>query len=130
MKINLFILLIIISNIALAGGAYKCTINYTAGLKDDGQMSETAYSKLRLGREFVVDKGTGRMQGGLSNYNAYGQPKVLDYGSSNQSFKAITIYKPMTLVDYLYVQEFNDNREKPFLFLNGKDTFSGTCIIY
>ena len=128
--IKVAILFIIYSNITLAGDAYKCTVKQTAGLRDNGEMSETNFSKLYLGKEFVVDKRTGLMNGGLSNHNAYGQPKVIDYGSSQQSFKVITIFNPMTAVDYLYVEEFKANSEKPFIFITCQDIFSGICIVY
>jgi hypothetical protein len=110
--------------------AYKCNVTHTAGLTDTGGLAETNYSKLRLGNEFVVDRDTGRINGGLSNNNAFGQPKVLDYGSHEQAFKVVTIYKPMTTLAYLYIEEFNENREKPFMFIDGQNIFSGVCTPY
>ena len=90
-------------------------------------MSETGFSKLYLGKEFIVGKGTGRIKGGLSQDNADGQPKVLDYGPSQHPFKALALYKRNTSIDYLCVEEFNENSEKPFIFISGSSTFSGIC---
>jgi len=130
MRIYLILLALSLPNIAQAIDAYKCTIDYTAGLHDSGEIAPTSFSKLLQSKEFVVDKGTGRITGGVSNHSASGQPQVLDYGSDVQSFKVLTIFKPNTTVSYLYIKEFSDNQEKPFIFISASNVFSGKCVAY
>lgn len=131
MKIICLVLAILLSGYAAADiDAYKCTVNSSGALKDNGDISPSDFSKMQVGKEFVVDKGTGRIKGGLSNDNAFGEPQVLDYGSSEQAFKVITIYKPMTTVKYLYIQEFNKSEKKPFMYIDGGYIYYGLCAPY
>ena len=130
MRIILALLIVCGSNYAFAIDAYKCTIDYTATLQDNGDIQESDFTKLWLGKEFVVDKGTGRIKGGLSNDNAFGKPQIIDYGSKEQAFKVLTIFKPSTTINYLYIEEFNENQEKPFMFIDGTNIFSGKCLPY
>jgi hypothetical protein len=114
MKLTLSVLFVLFPTLGFGADAYKCEIHGGYGLVDSGEFVETAWAKMWVGREFIVDKDSGKMIGGFSNSGTGGDPKVLDRGSTDQAFKVITIYKPMTAVDYLYVQEFNENAEKPF----------------
>ena len=127
LKSFLFLVLCSIAGIANSAEGYKCKILMAHGLSDDGRMIETNFSNLYVGREFVVDRGTGRITGKISNHNAYGEPKVLDRGSKAQAYKVITIYKPMTTIAYLYIKEFADGSEKPFMFVDGSNIISGIC---
>ena len=62
------------------------------------------------------------------NHNDFAQPTVLDPGSSEQFFRVITVYQPYTSVDYLQIEEFADDEEKPFLFLDSPNTVvTGSC---
>lgn len=131
MKIIFATLLITFSFTASATGAYKCTVSSTAGLNQNGKLSQTEFTKLSLASEFVVDKGTGRINGGkFSNHNSFGQPQVLEIGSSEQAFKALTIFKPNPMINYLYIEEFSEKNEKPFMFVDGSNIYSGICIPY
>jgi hypothetical protein len=109
---------------------YKCIVTDTKELSDNGNLEQSDFTVMYLNKEFVVDKGTGRITGGLSNHAGLAQPVVLDFGSSEQSYKALTIYKPYTTVKYLYIQEFNKTPAKPFLFIESGHIFSGTCEPY
>lgn len=102
---------------AYGADGYKCHIKMANGLTNEGKMVETDYSRLYKNGEFVVDRGTGRTTGRIINHNAYGQPSVLDFGSKSQAYKVVTIYKPMTAIAYLYIQEFSDTQDKTFLLL-------------
>jgi len=110
--------------------AYKCLVTHAASLSESGEMASSDFTNLYIGKEFTLDKGTGRIQGDLSNSNAHGQPIVLDYGSSEQAFKAITIFQPFTSITYLYIEEFVEGIKKPFLILDGAKTYSGLCAPY
>lgn len=116
-------------NHAAAGiDAYKCRIYFSSDLQDDGVMRPSDFSKFYVGKEFIVDKETGRISGRISNHNASGQPQVLDYGSNEQAFKALTIYRPRISIDSIYIKEFQDSGEKPFLLMKGSTVYSGICM--
>jgi len=130
MKFTLNVLFVLFPILGFGADAYKCEVHAGLGLVDSGELVATGWAKMRVGQEFVVDKDSGKMIGGLSNSNTFGDPKVVDRGSADQALKVITIYKPMTTVDYLYVQEFNENAEKPFIFMEGSNTYTGHCVSY
>ncbi|UUZ67567.1 hypothetical protein LP416_23540 [Polaromonas sp. P2-4] len=129
-KLISLLVLSIFSMPSFANDGYKCQVEFAYTLKDSGEFLQSNFAKFVVGKEFVVDKGTGRITGVLSNHNASGQPVVVDYGSSKNAYKAITIYKPNAHVDYLYIQSFNDNAKKPFMFVDGSETYSGKCVLY
>ncbi len=130
MRLLSLILLITLSAFSFGIDAYKCKVQFASGLTDQGELTETPFAKLHIGKEFVVDKSNGKIVGEISNSNENGTPQVLDWGSNEQAFKVITVYKPMTAVAYLYVQEFNVNIEKPFMYINGDNSFTGLCEAY
>ena len=128
MSTNLFLSLLIISNVALASD-YKCTIESNRLLEKTGKLSNDSFSL--KGKEFVVNRKTGQTTGALSNHNTFGKPEVLDYGSKEQAFQTITIYHPIVSVDFLYVAEYEEGKIKPFLYVDAVlGVISGTCIEY
>ncbi|GHG66638.1 hypothetical protein GCM10010919_14510 [Alishewanella longhuensis] len=131
MRILITIFICLLSNHVLAQiDAYKCTVNHSSQLKENGETTPSDFSKMQVGKEFVVDKGSGRMTGELANHNSFGEPRVLDYGSTQQGFKVLTIYKPMISVEYLYIEEFSKNDKKPFMLIDGNIIYSGLCAPY
>lgn len=128
--ISFFILTLAIPVQGFAIDAYKCTVTDAKGLSDNGLLEPDEFSQMFPGKEFVLDKGTGRITGGLSNHNGNGQPEVLDYGSTEQAFKAITIFRPFVTVEYLYIEEFNRSNLKPFMLIDGAHIFTGICEPY
>ena len=107
--------------------AYKCVVKESKMLKDDGFLEEFDYYK---GKEFIVDKATGRMNGGVTNHNANTAPNVIDPGGDQQAYKVITTFGPYTSVAYLYVAEFTEGYEKPFMHRKDGNLLSGTCEPY
>ena len=114
---------------AVALESYECNVKEGMSLSEDGSLQKKGgFADIAVGTKFTVDRRTGRVLGKISNHNAYGQPKVIDPGSSEQSFKAITIYQPNVTVDLLIIQQFSDSPEKPFIFLfYNTSVLSGTC---
>ncbi|TQV86070.1 hypothetical protein FKG94_00475 [Exilibacterium tricleocarpae] len=106
---------------------YKCKVQSAQSLQNDGHLDAGNFARLHIGKLFAVETLTGKMDGALSNHNTEGQPTVVDAGSKTQSYKVITVYEPTTAVDYLYIEVFNRNQPKPFMFLKGTDLFGGTC---
>ena len=109
-----------------SASAYKCVIEERLKLSNAGEL-ESIKSGFYEGKDFVVDRATGRMSGILTNHGNFGQPEVKDYGSSDQAFKVVTEFSGNTMIDYLYVQEFVTQSDKPFIFVTMDETFSGLC---
>ena len=123
-------LLFFYSHSVFASNGYKCTIE-SAKVLENGAITENAYAKSMLNKEFTVDKGTGRTIGAILNYNEKAEPKILDDGSTKgQAYKVITIFGPYTTIYYLYVSEYDKEAKKSFMFIKGSDIYSGVCVNY
>jgi hypothetical protein len=123
----MIVALALVSTGAWSSGGYKCTIKPVVGITADGVIQDAEIFQIQVGKEFTIDRSTGRMIGELSNYNAKGSPVILDPGSKVQALKVLTVYGPQTYVDYLYLKEFVDSKEKPFYFTTGAQMYSGLC---
>ena len=110
--------------------AYKCKVDHAKTLGPSGQLEGSNYTNRFVGLEFVVDKYNGRITGGVSNHDAFTQPKVLDYGSGSQAFKVITIYQGFVSVKYLYIEEFSPKKQKPFIYIESNNVINGLCVPY
>ena len=107
--------------------SYKCIVTNAYDLTESGALSQSGFPTIYIGREFVVDRDTGIMVGGLSNINDYGTPVVNHRGSKDTSFKVLTLYSPYSYVDYLEVIEFEKKPLKPFSFHSLSNIFTGLC---
>lgn len=116
----------------LAGTDYRCTIERVIDSLDDNASSIAGKRKIYIGKEFTVDRRTGVMAGALKN--AYlTEPRVIDSGSSENSFKAVTAMRRDQGVgagSNLYaivVREYAESSKKPFVFLENDTVFYGYC---
>ncbi len=115
---------------ASAAGSYECAVVSATSLAANGEMKRTSFTKAYEGQKFIVNRETGQITSEvISNSNGFGQPEVLDLGSSEQSFKALTVFRPKVAVDYLMIQSFVEGPKKPFLFLSGGLLMSGKCFL-
>jgi hypothetical protein len=126
MKI-LFLFAVLFTADAFALEDYKCTINNAVTVDSNGNLKEIG-DKTVIDKMFTVNRRTGDMVGPIKN-NYETQPNVLDYGSTENSFKAVTLMKNdiTTNVYVLTIEEFAENPKKPFVFLSNSDVFYGTC---
>jgi len=122
-------------------GAYSCTIKKVYSLGDTGLMSAITNGYME-GDTFSIDRQSGRASGAIKNYNPNAfpcrdgiglsrcnEPLLIDPGSSEQYFKAITVYGSHNpSVEYLVVEEFAEGSEKPFIHVDGGWVKSGICI--
>jgi hypothetical protein len=85
-----------------------------------------------VGKEFTVDRHTGVMAGVLKN-SYITSPVVVDSGSSENSFKAVTTLRrgqgvgPGSNAYLLVVSEYVTSPKKPFLFAENEDVYLGSC---
>lgn len=95
----------------------------TAG---NGAILRNEFTKTFVGKEFVVDRRNGRILGDIFSSQGW-EPKILDYGSGQQSFKAQYISTPYVHVRVLIVQEFMPGNQKDFVLLDEDNLISGKC---
>lgn len=127
MRALIILLALLASSHSLAGGDYKCVVtnaiepNLKGGLDEVGDRSV-------IGKEFTVDRISGVVSGILKN-NYLEPPVVLDQGSSENSFKVLTITKNKVTssIRSLVVEEFVDGPKKPFVYLSNATVFYGVC---
>lgn len=137
LRLLLSVFLIFLINFSSAStakefGTYDCVIERTYSLSETGEM--LAYkNQIWAGDKFTIDKTTGRATGTIKNFNLtqYGnfQPMLVDAGSDDQYFKVVTLYgsdKPS--IQTIRVQEWSDNKEKPFYVAHGGTINTGLCI--
>src|SRR5687767_8101483 len=86
-----FVALLLASRTSAANDGYKCTVIDGAQVTEDGTLEGDGWTDSYRKLEFVVGRRTGRINGSdaLTNHNTSGQPKVLDPGSAEQSFKVL-----------------------------------------
>ncbi|EOX1578104.1 hypothetical protein ACPD0P_003388 [Vibrio cholerae] len=123
----LALMVVLFSSGVFALDDYKCLIKNAVTVGSNGELKELG-DKFVIDKLFTVNRRTGDMTGSIKN-NYVTTPSVLDYGSSENSFKAIATMKNeiTTNVYVLTIEEFDDSPQKPFVFLSNSDVFYGTC---
>jgi hypothetical protein len=112
---------------------YRCTIERVTGADMDRTDAIQSRARLYVGREFTADRRTGLMAGALKN-SYVTRPEVIDYGSSENSFKVVTTLRLEqgagrgTNVYLLVVNEYKAGPKKPFLFVDNDQVYSGNCV--
>lgn len=125
-------LLAVISPLALAQPDYRCTVERVHGVAPDSDPVLVQERKQRVGKEFTVERSTGTMVGALKNSFAT-RPQVIDRGSSDNAFKAVTTMRLEqgagrgSSVYTLVINEYADSARKPFVFLSGDIVYFGIC---
>lgn len=124
----LILLTIFFSNSVFASEDYKCVITDVVAPVSNGKLKKSELYKNAINQTFVVNRRTGDIAGSIKN-NYVTSPVVLDYGSSENSFKAVTIMKNdiTTNIYVLTIEEFEESPKKPFVFLSNSNVYSGTC---
>ena len=107
---------------------YQCRVLSDAHIKSNGELSIVQDSS-RVNEEFTVIRKTGEVIGDVMD--AAINPKVIAFGSENNSYKVIWIQKSAgkngAFVDYLSIEEFAKGSRKPFGFFSGGLQLSGIC---
>ncbi|MCE5181253.1 MAG: hypothetical protein LLG15_05585 [Betaproteobacteria bacterium] len=121
------------ASFAHAGTDYRCTVEriYDA----DGEKSQLieGQRKLYMGKEFTVDRRSGVMIGALKN-SYITEPVMVDRGSKDNSFKAVTtMHRDQgvgagSTVSTLVVKEYAESPQKPFAFLSDDTVYFGSCV--
>lgn len=111
---------------AWASPDYRCTVERTASA------SASSLAHMYLGKQFTVERKTGLMAGALKN-SYFTEPQVIDYGSSENSYKVVTTMRKDqgagagSSLFALTINEYADDVRKPFVFLSDSDVYYGWC---
>lgn len=106
--------------------SYKCTIKDKNILSADGLLES---KKQTTEGVFFVDRITGIANGDFKNYISPNDVKVLNRGSKEFSFVALSSVGPYDYVNYIEIHEYVDSEIKPFLALDNWDgILTGTCM--
>lgn len=117
---------------AAAHADYRCKVERIHTAQGEGPASLVhGERKTWIGKEFSVSRRTGAMSGPLRN-NYATEPTVIDPGSKENSFKAISILRPNEIgpgsaVYTLVINEYVDGSKKPFAFMSSDVVYFGTC---
>lgn len=119
--------------LALAGATnvwaaedFRCTIESTVAAK------EKPINRIFIGKQFAVERRTGLMTGALKN-SYITDPQVIDYGSTENSFKAVATMRKAqgagggSSIYALTINEYDESDRKPFIFLQNDEAFLGWC---
>jgi hypothetical protein len=109
---------------ALAQDTFRCTVESAVKVGADGKFVDDEAFKVVIGDVISIDRQTGKIEGTLSNYNSNGEARVLDFGSKAQKFKAITVYEPNIVVDYIEITTWD---HKPFVYKKRGTVLTGRC---
>ena len=105
---------------------YQCTIRALVTTVDDGPVMESE-RKAYVGKMFSINRQSGVMTGALKNA-VLSEPVVVDFGSSQNAFKAFSIFKGAgSYITVINVREFDDGPLKPFLYTSNESVYSGVC---
>lgn len=125
-----FISLLFVHSSYLFASAYDCKI--IDGKELDDQLGTLVklkefYSSM-IGRNFVVERETGKVVSKTFNNSNAIKVTVLDSGDSENAFKSVSMYGPNKKIDYLVINEHLSSKEKSFIFHHSFNvTYSGIC---
>lgn len=128
----LFFILMNFSHHAIAQSDYRCKIERIHAADGETDPILLQERKLKVGREFTIDRATGVMAGSLKNSFAT-RPQVIDRGSKDNAFKAVTTMRvdqgigEGSAIYALVVNEYIDAAKKPFVFMSGDIVYFGEC---
>ena len=132
MKMIMLGLILLVTCVNAANANYKCVItDYTDAAKD--KKTEQFERQSYAGKEFRVDRVSGRMIGRLKNSYAT-LPTVIESGGKENSFIVVTTMRRSegdgagANVHVLIVSEYVDSTKKPFTYLWNSEVFTGSCI--
>jgi hypothetical protein len=113
--------------------SFRCTVHQAWELTNSGELQQAKGAEgYKVGKEFVVDRGTGRIisGAGLQNYGIGGGPKILHPGDAENPFRVLTIYETLNPVSVLEVKVWKSQDHPPFIYYDQGSVFSGICQAY
>jgi len=107
--------------------AYVCTVEHVYNVSDYGKLIESELDDTLEGARFAVSRLDGKILGEVLTTPLAESTRVVNRGSSSNSFKAVADFGDQFQV--LEVQEFHGGERKPFAALatGGAGIVSGVC---
>jgi hypothetical protein len=139
---SLFLLVLLLTSegvLALSDN-YVCEVRQIVMLDDAGSLKDATSNDRKaslykpfLGKTFVVNRSTGKIDGGLYfiKTTEFETVTVISDGREQNEFRAVSVGRPPTSVTtFLYIRETANAEDKPFMMMDSWIwglTFSGTC---
>ncbi|NUZ10077.1 hypothetical protein HUZ36_04725 [Pseudoalteromonas sp. McH1-7] len=114
---------------------YKCIIERVELPSQKNVKVITLLEKQYIGKEFVVNKRTGRTIGAIDNSYAQ-EPTVIDFGSKDNSYKVINSMTKEegvglgSWITALAINEYEETKMKSFTYLHNDKVLFGNCSSY
>jgi hypothetical protein len=107
--------------------AYVCTVEHVYGVSDYGKLIESELDDELEGARFAVSRFDGKILGEVLATPSAESTRVVNRGSSSNSFKAIADFGEQ--FQSLEVQESGEGERKPFVALSmgGPGVVTGVC---
>lgn len=107
--------------------AYVCTVEHVYNVSDYGKLIESEFDDELEGARFAVSRLDGKILGEVLATPSAESTRVVNRGSSSNSFKAIADFGDR--FQSLEVQEFREGKRKPFMAssMGGVGIVSGVC---
>ena len=126
----LFLLLSLgpLASISEAGEhTYDCVIKNAYSLDDTGILKASGWQKIFAGNKFQVSRETGIIVGETLTTVFAKDTRVINFGTSDNSFKAIAEFKGQFQI--IEIKEFKEGIEKPFVAysMGGAGIVTGIC---
>jgi len=93
--------------------AYVCTVEHVYKVSDYGKLIESEFDEEMEGARFAVSRLDGKILGEVLTTSLAESTRVLNRGSSTNSFKAVADFGDQFQI--LEVLEFHEGERKPFV---------------
>ena len=106
---------------------YNCVVKEIYDINDAGELEISKWKNRFVGDKFSVSRETGKIGGKTLTTALAKETRVVNFGSSENSFKAIAEFDGQ--FQLIEIQEFKDGAKKPFiaLSLGGVGVITGIC---
>jgi hypothetical protein len=132
MKSFIFITLLSMSFNLFATNDFECTVKEVYKLNESGLLApEKGSVTPDVSSKFIVNRQSGQITGkNITNTMSGNMPTVYSYLPSENSYSALTIYKPNYTIDLLQIQEHIEGKLKPFIYKGAfGEVVTGLCTI-
>ena len=132
MKNIIALSLLLTSLSAFAVNDFKCTVMEVYSLKQSGLLTPgSGFVTPDVGSKFTVNRQSGQITAKkITNTMSGVMPKVYAANLAENSYTAITIYKPNYTIDLLQINEYVKASKKPFIYKGAfGEVITGLCVI-
>ena len=132
MRKLLFLTLLSIAFNSYAINDFECTVKGVYKLTESGLLKlGKGFVTPDIGSKFIVNRQSGQITGKkITNTMSGYMPTVYSHLPKENSYSALTIYKPNYTIDLIQIQEHVKSSQKPFLYKGAfGEVVSGLCIV-